>query len=280
MGKKKKRGKPQARNLAKKDVFHPMYGKLMEFDISKLNPYIQNGDLKRNIISDIVNDFNSELFKPIFVGELPDGTYWIYDGCHRTCGAELLQSKSSKKVIMGYLKKVSGMAEIAELYYQHNNIRPKTTFEKWRAHVERNNPPHVRMQDSLDKWNFRIGSGGKNNNIMSLTTLERIEEDYGIDIFDMTLQVLRLSFNGDAASLRKPFLLGLASFLYRSHNQPNFHLKNFISKLSKKNPRMELQNIEARGKKYDEVALPVFLAIYNFRLKDTGRELVINCVIS
>lgn len=262
---KVRRGLPKPRNLKSQQVFDPMYGELVEFNVAELNHYVKNGDLKKDVLAKIVNEFDPALYKPIYVGKLPNGELWIYDGCHRATAAEYLQSNSKTKLIKGYLKDVSSMAEIADLYYRHNDVRPKTSFEKWIAQVERGNPPHVRMNESMTKWGFRIGPSNTSNAIASLSTLESIEQKYGIRVFDLTMEVERKAFDGIKGSLKKTMIVAIASFLWYVHTMEEFDMKGYVKRLKKENPELLIKTIEAKGKRTEVEGVEVMLGIYNYR---------------
>lgn len=267
---KARRGLPKPRNMKADQVFDPMYGMLVEFNVADLNHYVKNGDLKKDVLSKIVNEFDPRLYKPIYVGKLPNGELWIYDGCHRATAAEYLQSNQKVKVIKGYLKDVSSMAEIADLYYRHNDVRPKTPYEKWIAQIERGNPPHVRMNESMTKWGFRTGASNTNNSIASLKNLEYIEEKFGIEVFNLTMEVERKAFDGINVSLKKTMLLSISTFLWYVHKLENFDLKSFIKRLQKENPKLLIDKIEAKGSAETD-GVEVMIGIYNCRRAERNK---------
>jgi len=250
-----------------------MYNKLVEFPIIRLNKYVKNGDTRQDIIDSIVEGFDPDRFKPIFVGELPNGEYWIYDGHHRTCAAETL----GQDVIKGYLKKISSMAEIADHYLMGNIDRPKTQYEKYHSYVQRGDANYVRISDAVKNYGFSIGPGRKDYNIAALKTVVDIEETFGIDIFQLVLECSRRSFDGHKDSLQKPVLLGLAYFLYHAKDKNGFNLDRFIRTLKAQKISELLAELSKKGEKPEDLGLKKFLTIHNFRL---SHKLELNVTIA
>ena len=269
---RRNRKKKELRKLKKSEVFSSIYDRPVEFEITKLDKYNENGETIQRVIDDIVINFRSESFLPIRVGELPSGQRKIIDGHHRTCAAEEL----GMKVIKGFLEKVESDAEIARLYLHYNDVRLKSALEKHRGRIASGEAADMKLQEAASTYKFKFGRSRSDDTISSIPTLMNSEKKYGIPIIETGFRVLRDSFAGKKEVLQATMLRALFYFLFHAKDHENFDIERFIKVLSRQNMLELVQAFKVTTRTPESVGVEKFLQIYNYRLSD---KLELNVVL-
>lgn len=192
-------------------------------------------DYQRGIIptkiKTIINNFDDKKLGVLKIS-LRDGIYYIIDGQHRLIACKTLDHTY---VMCEVHRGLTYEQEAIMFLEQHNNQTRVSTIDKFNAKVEAKKTQSMNIKAVVEKNGFTLTKGTTRYGIASVSKLEIIENDMGLDILDKTLDTIYKTWYGAASSTDSKILMAVALFI---KNTKGFDSKAFIKKLSKIEPKL------------------------------------------
>jgi len=141
------------------------------------------------------------------------GQYHLLDGAHRAAALRKLGYTHAMCIVLTGLT----YADEAEYFRtQNQNTRPLTRYNLFKAGLESGDDLCVQIDRITRANGFMVGMANKSyNNISAIYALMTICTVYGCDTLDMTLKLLRDTWEGINNVTRREFLVGTAEFVHR-----------------------------------------------------------------
>ena len=142
-----------------------------------------------------------------------DGQYHLLDGAHRAAALRKLGYTHAMCIV---LKGLTYADEADYFRTQNQNTRPLTRYNLFKAGLESSDELCVQIDRITRANDFMVGMANKSyNNISAIYALMTICTVYGCDTLDMTLKLLRDTWEGINNVTRREFLVGTAEFVHR-----------------------------------------------------------------
>ena len=199
---------------------------------------LQMGDYQRpttpSQVDNIASAFDeAKLGVPIV--NLRDGKYHLLDGAHRIAALRKLGYTHTLFIVL------TGLTYQDECDYfrtQDRNSSALTKYNQFISGLEAQDPLYVAIDQICRANGFTVGMSTHDfNTISAIFALTTICIVYGYDTLDLTLALIRSTWDGVNTVTRREFLMGVAEFVHR------FGTVKFAE-------RMQFKNIAAIWKDY------------------------------
>ena len=142
-----------------------------------------------------------------------DGKYHLLDGAHRTAALRKIGYTHAMCIVL------TGLTYRDEAEYfrtQNQNSRPLTKYNLFKAGLESGDEMCIRIDEIAHANGFMVGMSNRSfNNLSAIFALTTICSVYGYETLDMTLSLLRATWEGINNVTRREFLVGTAEFVHR-----------------------------------------------------------------
>lgn len=163
-------------------------------------------------VDKIVSGFDEAKLGMLIVSER-DGKYHLLDGAHRAAALRKIGYTHAMCII------ITGLTYRDEAEYfrtQNQNSRPLTRYNLFKAGLESGDEMCVRIDEITRANSFVVGMSNKCfNNLSAIFALTTICSVYGFETLDLTLGLLRETWEGINNVTRREFLVGSAEFVHR-----------------------------------------------------------------
>jgi ParB-like nuclease domain. len=224
-------------------------------------------------VDKMVSNYDPKKLEPITVSKRDDGTYHIIDGQSRTKMCQLKGiSTIPARVIEGLTPK-----EESELFLDLDESKTRiSSYDRFLVYVKAGSPLHKGILGIIKKHGFDVVSDGRkrteNHRISAIRTVERIAENYGLQVLDNALSVISRSWKDNPAALQFNFLEATAKFVSKSNVHPKFDSKRAISRLKTVEPKTTI--LQAKGTancSSVDFIVGALVSAYNYHLSPTKR---------
>ncbi len=163
-------------------------------------------------VAGIVRDFDPAKLGVLVVSHRADGSYAVLDGQHRLTALRKLGFASANCIVL------EGMTIQQEADYfrrQNENKQSLRIADTFNAAVWAEDEESVMIKAVLDRYGFRLGKSGHPMCICAIGALQSIIRQFGVDVLDLTLASIAVTWNQDSTILRREMLAGLSEFWSR-----------------------------------------------------------------
>ena len=189
--------------------------------------------LNKERVKRIVKDFNPRQFGYLKVSSR-DGKYYVIDGQHRLAAAKILGYTS---LPCNVCEGLSQQTEADDFRVQQDNMSRIHTRDQFKAAVTANDEESVKIAKIVAEYGYTLQGFGINvkspDCISSIGTLRRIARGSadGFKILDLTLYLMRMTWDGQNKAAHGFVLGGTAAFVKRFVGN-DFCYENFVKQLS------------------------------------------------
>jgi hypothetical protein len=175
-------------------------------------------------VARIMNNFNEAKLGVPIVSER-DGNFYIVDGTHRVSALRRLGYKSAMFIVLEWLT----YEQEADFFRRQNeNTRQLTLYTRFKAGLESNDKLCKAINAIVEKNMFVVGTNARDfNTITAIFALITIYDNFGGEVLDKTLQLVRETWDGNPIAKNREFLVGVAEFVHR------FNVSDFTARISK-----------------------------------------------
>ncbi|GHU58877.1 hypothetical protein FACS1894133_4490 [Clostridia bacterium] len=175
---------------------------------------IKAGDYQRPTsdrqVANIAENFDTAKLGMPVVSER-DGHYYLLDGNHRVAAMRILEFTHAQFIV---LEGLDYEAEADFFRRQNENVRQLTKYNLYKAALEANDPLTVNINDVVKNNGFSVGMSTRNfNTISAIYALETVATIHGCKTLSDTLNLLRLTWNGQNQATFREFIVGVAEFV-------------------------------------------------------------------
>jgi len=93
---------------------------------------------------------------------------------------------------------------------QQKYTKPLSSYEIFMAHIEADSDKHIMIQSIIEQNGLSLVSSKKNCGICAVSSLAEIFDKHGYHVLDRTIKLIVSAWEGDANSLTKSMLSGVA----------------------------------------------------------------------
>ena len=93
---------------------------------------------------------------------------------------------------------------------QQKYTKPLSSYEIFMAHIEADSDKHIMIQSIIEQNGLSLVSSKKNCGICAVSSLAEIFDKHGYHVLDRTIKLIVSAWEGDANSLTKSMLCGVA----------------------------------------------------------------------
>jgi hypothetical protein len=156
-----------------------------------------------------------------------DGKFWIVDGNHRLAALRRLNYDEAEFIV---LEGLNYEQEADYFRRQNENTRRLTLYTRFKAGLESGDESCMKIDATVRKNGFVIGTtANRFNTLTAIFALTEIFDNFGEEILDRTLALIRETWDGHINAKNREFLMGVAEFISR------FGTANFAQRLAKFN---------------------------------------------
>ena len=195
----------------------------VELDKLNIDPYYQRhgaGVRYRKLVDSHVDSikrgFDPRAAGLLVVNERTDGTIWIIDGANRLFAMLDLGYEKWECIYYSHLT----YEEEASIFHKGNNRKALTAGGKFNARVLGGDASALTMVEIAKRHGFTLNTKAKSDtldNLRAVVVLDKILEQFGEDVLDETLYVLKNSWNRNESEklqkLSRNIVGGLALFI-------------------------------------------------------------------
>lgn len=188
----------------------------VSFELIPIRNLVSNQDYQRklseNHIRKTLEEFDVYQINPVKVSRR-DGINYVFDGQHTV---ETVASESGSRdtpvwcMIYDDLK----YAEEAHIFAdQQKHVKTLSPFETFRAHLEAGDEKQKIIEATVNSYGLAITRTLSNNGVCAVSTLEKIYEQYGVNVLDSTIRLAVATWEGENNSLSGSMLMGIAKII-------------------------------------------------------------------
>lgn len=180
-------------------------------------------------IKKLVRDWDSEGIGMLMVSIRPDGRCAIIDGQHRWLAAKI----KGERFVPARVYRDMQYEREAELYGLFATVNKQGPSDRLRARIEAREPVALALKATIEKHGLTVGFGGssKDGRLTAIDAADKMAQVIGMDGLDRELGILTDIWGIDPAALSSTMLFGMAIFLRRYENIPEFSRAHLISSL-------------------------------------------------
>lgn len=223
-------------------VYAPLRYRIINAKLLK-NPEYQR-KINASNVQKIINNFRSELVRPIKVGIDTDGKYNIIDGQHTYVALTTMFGDDIDVACIiaditsdDWKELTSEEAEARMFAHQHDNTKKVSVNDQFAASVIGREPYALDILDICKENGFSLNySNGPTASKDTLACAGKIKNLYMIDnghLLKYTLAVLREVYDGEVDSLDSQFIDIVAKFINTFENEDNFNYKRLVKAMSR-----------------------------------------------
>jgi hypothetical protein len=234
---------------------------MVPVDLLNIDTYQRN--LNPGWVMEIANDFDMAK-AGVPVASLRNGIYHVIDGQHRLSAARI----AGVPMLMCQIIHDVTHEGSATLFKDLNKNRKRTSpYDNHRAGVEAKDPDSLGLEDVVNKNGIDISRGRGENRINAVQTIVDIYKKYGYDHLDITLRLIKATWDGESISFKEDMINGVSAFvnIYKDDIKENV----FIAKLQTvgivRIERTVADNCSARSR--DMKIVHVLFGYYNLFLR-------------
>lgn len=173
-----------------------------------------------------------EKFNPMGVGHIEvsrrnDGTYWVFDGQHRTAVYRELGIKEIDCIVYEGLSVV----DEANGYLYKNTTMKQTQSQKFKVEIQANDPDAILIDATMRSLGLRAYVKGEGGQIMAISEVKKIYAKYGADRLREVLSLTKEGFGDDVKAYQAFVLGGINEFIERFGNDEKYSRTHFIKRL-------------------------------------------------
>ena len=237
-------------------------------------PEYQREHINKRRVTYLVSNWDWNAYTPIKVciRKNEPNKYFVVEGQHRVIAAKIQSFIDLPAMIV----ETQSIAEEAALFRAVNGAGGSlrlNQYDEWKAAIIAEDDEITTLNNIITKYRFKISWHSGDNHITAVHSVKRLSKKYGVYIFDQTLEIIRICYNGDSMALQGKFLTGLAHFLYSYIADENFDRKRIINTL-RKTPCVDILrelNRKCTAGRFGAVANEVFGDIYNSGLRNVNK---------
>lgn len=196
---------------------------------------------------------------------LRNGKYYVVDGQHRVLASRVVGIKALRAEVHTNLSK----EQEAELFVKLNSTSTKVTkAQMYQAYVVAKDPIALHIKQMAESKGMRVGQHTGDGRISAYGTLEKIYKKLGSETLDKTLELIKICWGGDASSVNRYFIEGVAYFIHVYGPNPYYSDEKFIKQLSKVSSTKLFAEMKAdtTSSKIRVKAMNILHRYYNSRL--------------
>ncbi len=240
----------------------------VHFELIPIKDLVSNQDYQRTLsmghVQKTVENFDVHQIKPVKVSKR-NGLNYVFDGQH-TCEIVAMASGSRETPVWCMIYDDLEYTEEADIFAnQTKNVKPLSPYEIFNANCEAGSDKELIIKDLVESFDLHISSSSAPGNVIAVGALERIYDKHGFEMLTKVLELILMTWEGEAKSFSANMMNGVARLLSSFGNQikedifkeklGNVSIKE-ISKIAKERRAGSLGYAEA------------MLIIYNKRLKN------------
>lgn len=241
-----------------------MDNKKLDYQINKLPIRVLKVDsyqkkLRSNVIDKIVNEYDPIAFGLIHVSLRDDGTYWVFDGQHRTEAAKIMGFTHLDCLVFTGLT----FEQESRGFLGHHNVSKPTKIEEHNGRLLSGDFVAKDIEMVANELNLRIVAGGMKNTVQSVTTLYQIYNKNGRKILSDVLRIVRDGFEDVERPYKVHVLKAIRDMLveYGSHLDKKWLIK-----------KLKQEKFNELNKKAD-----AFIEVYNFNKVEGMKMAITQC---
>jgi len=182
--------------------------------------------LNQTRVKRLVETWDDQAVGPLLLSMRPDDRYAVIDGHHRMQAA--MQKGITALDALVYIDLT--LADEARLYRKFGDYLKQTPLDKYHAGIAEGMPEYLAIQRTLQAHNLHVpvNLGTTNDTVDAVDALIRVSRDLGLHILNDTLGLLRSAWGGEHRAYRSSIVMGLAHFLARYQQAPNYNQLRLI----------------------------------------------------
>lgn len=185
--------------------------------------------LSKAHVKRIVAKFNPMGVGHIEVSKRADGTYWIFDGQHRTESYRTMGIQEIDCIVYEGLS----IVDEANGYLYKNTTMKQTASQQFKVELEAKDPDALLISEILHSQGLKVYVKNEGGQIAAVKEVKRIYKKHGAIHLKTTISVLKESFGNDKNAYQGFVLGGVSEFIKKYENNPKYDQTFLIKRLKK-----------------------------------------------
>lgn len=203
--------------VGKRQYFSSLPVNILKVDESYQKP-LSNAHVKK-----ITKDFDYMGVGQIHVSKRANGTYWVFDGQHRTAAYRELGITDINAIVYEGLN----IEEESKGYVYYNNTMKQTQLQKFKAELVAGVPEALEITRIVDSVGLGVDVDRRGDPIRAVGALRTIYFKYGESDLKRTLKILKEGFGTNKKAYQSYIILGLHKFT-NDHKNNNVFDENWL----------------------------------------------------